>query len=179
MLRQIGKHDYHYQTGYLAGPFDFLPSIRIGKIFLHKLQIKYVQPIFKMGGMYSKNSEAFHVTTAIFDAFHKKVLENGALPIILIYPDSGDRKRSRYNKPRRYRPLLEYLRSKDYLYIDLMTAFEPYANKYTPDDFMVTWAHFSPLAHEITAKFINNRLQEKGLTDINSVTEAIKAERND
>jgi hypothetical protein len=179
MLRQIGKHDYHYQTGYFAGSFDFLPSIRIGKIFLHKLQTKYIQPIFKMGGMYDKNSEAFHVTTAIFDAFYKKVLENGALPIILIYPDGNDRKSSRYNKPRRYRPLLEYFRSKDYLYIDLMTAFEPYADKYVPSDFMVEWGHFSPLAQEITAQFINNRLQEKGMTDINTVTEAIKAEKND
>jgi hypothetical protein len=177
MLRQIGKYDYHYQSSYLAGPFDFLPSIRIFKIFWQKLQTMFVQPIFKRDGMYNKNSEAFHVTTAIFDAFYKKVLENGALPIILIYPDSHDRKRSRYNKPRRYRPLLEYLRSKDYLYIDLMTAFEPYADKYTPDDFMVSWGHFSPLAQEITAKFINNRIQEKGLTDINTVTEAIKTEK--
>lgn len=179
MLRQIGKDDYHYQSSYCAGPIDFLPSIRIGKILLHQLSTKYLQPIFKSDGMYNENSEAFHVTTAIFDAFYKKVLENGALPIILIYPDSNDRGRSLYNKPKRYRPLLEYLRSKDYLYIDLMEAFEPYADRFTPADFMVRWGHFSSLAHLIAAKFINNMIQEKGMTDINTITEAIKAAKKD
>ncbi len=99
-LVKLGEHDYHYQARYRAGRFDFLPSVRFSKVCWHVLTTRLIRPVYSLSGMYVKSSEAFRVTAAIFDAFYQKVLENGALPIIVIYPDPRDRRRERQNKPR-------------------------------------------------------------------------------
>ena len=123
-----------------------------------------------------KTRRPFQVTVAIFDAFYHKVLKNGALPIIVIYPDSQDRRRGRLKKPRRYQPLLEYFTVKGYRYIDLLTAFEPFRHQYRSKEFMVAWGHFSPLAHKISAQYINAYMRKETLTDLLEITRAIQAE---
>ncbi len=74
-------------------------------------------------------------------------------------------------------PLLSYFNDKGYRYIDLMTAFEPYRGQYKSKDFMVAWGHFSPLANQIAAQYMDAYLQKETLTDLSNITALIQAER--
>ena len=174
VMAKLGENDYYYNMRYLEGRFDFLPSIRFAKILLNTLSRKTSISIYRHDGYYNIESEAFKITTHIFDAFYHDVLENGALPVILIYPDLNDQIRSRDKKERRYTPLLDYFRSKDYYYIDLLDALEHYESSFTIDDFVEDWGHFSPLGNMIIAEFIYKKLNNRGLTNISKLRETIQ-----
>ena len=177
VLVKLGQNDYHYQINYSSSLLDFLPSVRLVKIFWFNLNTRVFDPIFKLGGMYSDTSEAYQVTVEIFDNFYRNVLENGALPIVLIFPDSNDQRRSREKKKRRYSPLLSYFRSEGYYYIDTLGALEPYERSYRIKDLAVKWGHYSPIGHKIIAKYIYTHLSSLGFTNLPQIKEAIKKER--
>jgi hypothetical protein len=177
VLARLGKNDYHYQTNYHRGTFDFLRSVRFVKIFWCYLVKKVLNPIFNIDGMYNENSEAYVVTLKIFDAFYLKALENGALPVILIFPDINDQWRSRDKKIRRYTPLINYFRSKGYRFIDTLDALEPYESSYTVDELVENWGHYSPLGNRIIAAYIYSHLKNWGLLNLAKLKEEIKIER--
>ena len=176
VLARLGENDYHYQTNYNRGAFDFLQSVRFVKVFSHYLIIKVLNPIFNINGMYNVNSEAYDVTAKIFDAFYLKVLENGEFPVILILPDINDQRRSRHKKERRYTPLITYLRSKGYRCIDTLGALEPYESRYTVDELVENWGHYSPLGNRIIAEYIYLQLKNWDLLNLTKLKEGIKVE---
>jgi hypothetical protein len=122
MLAKLGESDYHYQTNYNKGAFDFLPTVRFIKLFWSTLNKQIINPIFQQDGTYNVQSEAYAVTVKILDTFYRKVLENGALPIIVIFPDINDQRRSRDKQERRYTPFLRYFHEKGYRFIDTLGA---------------------------------------------------------
>jgi len=176
VLSEIGKNDYFYKTHYSKGRFDFLPSVRLVKILWAAVERKVNNPIFH-DGMYNPQSEAYLVTRKIFDEFHKKVLENGALPIIVIFPDLNDHERSRAGKSLRYSVLLKYFQEKGYRYINLMDALKPYESKYSLNELTRQWGHYSPLGSQIIANYLSQQLHAWRFDDLSKVTEAIRAER--
>jgi len=176
VLAELGENDYHYQIKYCSNSFDFLPSVRFAKIFLYYFKKKSLDPIFKMDGMYAVESEAYQVTIKLFDEFYQKVLENGALPVILIFPDINDQRSSRKNKERRYTPLLNYFQSKKYYFIDTLGALKPHESLYTVDDFTENWGHYSPIANKLIAKYINRHLINWNIKGLPSLKNIIQAE---
>jgi len=177
VMARLGENDYHYQTNYNRGAFDFLQSVRLIKTLWHYLEIKVLNPIFNLDGMYNVNSEAYDVTVKIFDSFYLKVLENGALPVILIFPDINDQQRSRDKRKRRYTPLINYFRSKGYRFIDTLGALEPYESRYTVDELVENWGHYSPVGNRIIAEYIYLHLQNWDLLNLAKLKEEIKVER--
>lgn len=177
VLSELGRNDYHYVGQYRAGPLDFSPSIRLGKMVAAQIRMARQIPIFTADGRYEQRSEAYEVTVRIFDAFYRKVLEDGALPIIVVLPDANDQRRSRDGEPRRYAPLLEYFRSRGYRYIDALGALEPVQRRYTMSDLSVEWGHFSKLGNDIIAKYILERLVEWNLDEVPKANAAAASER--
>ena len=179
VLAKIGENDYHYQTRYKQGAVDFLPTVRLTKMFWSAIkQNVFNPPIFNRRGMYNVESEAYEVTLKIFDAFYSKVLENGALPIIVIFPDRNDQELSRQKQTRRYTPLLNYFRTQKYLFIDTLDALEPYESQHTIKELTRAWGHYSPLGNKIIAEYILGRLKAWHLTNLSKVEESIQVERN-
>lgn len=176
VLAELGQNDYHYQTNYNKGAFDLLPSVRFTKMFWFALN-KSFNSIFQRDGMYNTKSEAYEVTLTIFDAFYRKALEHNALPIILIFPDLHDHRRSRNKEQRRYTPLLNYLVTKGYRVIHLLGAFEPYESHYTIDELTQKWGHYLPLGNKIIAEYISTHLKDWDITDPSKVGEAIQGAR--
>jgi hypothetical protein len=113
----------------------------------------------------------------IFEAFHRQVLDKGALPIILIFPDLNDQLRSREKKERRYASLINDLRHKGFYFIDVLMALEPYESRYTIKDLTRDWGHYSPLGNIIVAEFIHKNLKEWGFTSVPKLPEAIMKKR--
>ena len=126
--------------------------------------------------MYNVDSEAYQVTSAIFGAFYRKVLEDGALPIIVVYPDLNDHGRSRKGRTRRYAPLLDEFRRRGYRTIDLLDAFEPENDRYTIGDLTRAWGHYSPLGNRLVARYILDRLNDWGFADRETVEAAKRRE---
>lgn len=175
VLTELGRNDYHYVGNYAAGPLDFSPTVRLVKMFAARIQKKRQNPIFTSDGRYNQQSEAYEITVRIFDAFYRKVLEDGALPIIVVLPDLNDLYRSREGKPRRYSALLDYFNSKGYRYIDVMDALEPAQQRYKMTDLTVRpWGHYSKLGNDIVARHILQTLEARHLATVAEVKDSVR-----
>lgn len=177
VLSALGRNDYHYAGLNRAGLLDFSPSIRLGKMAFAQIRAARQIPIFTTDGRYEPRSEAYEVTLRIFDEFYKKVIEDGALPIIVVFPDLNDQRRSREGKPRRYAPLLEYFQSSGYRYIDALVALERVEQRYTVSDLSVRWGHFSKLGNDIVARYMLQTLGGWNFDDPKAAGAAANVER--
>lgn len=158
VLPELGRNDNHFVDAYSAGPFDFSPSVRLGKLVIASIRNQPRAPILTADGRYETRSEAYEVTLRIFDAFYRKAVEDGALPIIVVFPDLNDQMRSRAGQPRRYDPMLQYFRSRGYRFVDVLGAFKPVESRYTINDLSVKYGHFSVLGNDLVARYILERL---------------------
>jgi hypothetical protein len=177
VLRELGQHDYHYQITYQAGPFDVLPSVRFAKIFSYYVRKSLLDPIISVRGVYDVDSEAFKVTLAIFDAFYREVLTNGAMPIVVVLPDINDQRHNRAKRERRYRPLLDTFKQREYRFIDVLDAFEPEESRYSIGQLTAAWGHFSPLGGRLAARYVLQQLRDWDYLDVDTVRDAMRAEQ--
>lgn len=158
VLPVLGQYDYFYQRTYYKGYFDFLPSIKLYKVIRYDT---FKKPDFFTNGLYNKESEAFRVTTRIFDDFNSHIVKNGSIPIILVFPNYLNIKHHTQGNPSVYQPLLEYFDKKGYKYIDLMDAFKtPVRNQ---DITCFVRSHYTPLGNSITAEYIMEYLKTNKL----------------
>jgi GDSL-like Lipase/Acylhydrolase family len=179
VLSEFGKNDYHYQKRYPQGTFDFLPSVRLGKIVVQRLGEMAREDVITPDGSYNTRSEAFKVTDRIFEKFYRAALMNGSLPVILVYPDRPDIKAFPQRQTSRYQPLLKSFESKQYRFIDLMRAFTQHDPALDWKKLSVDgWGHYSPLGHKITAEHLLKYLDEQGLTSREAISRKVIEERN-
>lgn len=163
VLREIGDKDYFYQAGYLAGPMDRLPSVRLLKVAIRSVKER-LNPVVTKEGAYAVSSEPFALTTTIFDEFHCAVLQHESLPVIIVYPDLGDFARYHSHRPRRYEPLLEHFKSQGFRYLDVLDAFIA-RDPHVPVDRLTIgrWGHYSQFGNEVVAKYLLRYLNDQGL----------------
>jgi hypothetical protein len=163
VLKEIGRNDYYYQVGYLAGPMDRLPSVRLFKIATQILKER-LNPVVTREGSYAVASEAFPLMTRLFEAFYCAALQHESLPLIVIFPDLGDLSRHRNHQPKRYEPLLTHLNMKGFRYLDVLDAFVAYDSNVPKDQLTVgMWGHYSPLGNKIVASSLHSYLQKDSL----------------
>jgi hypothetical protein len=172
ILPQLGSHDYFYQIQHKEGalanlPFPKLATMRLIKTLNYQLMnrsniIAYNwhnvgQANEYQSDEYNPESNAFQVTTAIFDAFVQAVKQNNAVPVIVLFPNQPDAKRYRQNGSQIYAPLKAYLDQQQYAYIDTITLF---ADKSKPLEDLFK-GHYSPLANQLVAAEIHRYLQDR------------------
>jgi len=148
----MGVHDYFYRQRYISGMFDWSPCMRLGKVIAEMMIVFFSDdgPIRK--GVFNESSEAFAVTTRVFDLFYRSCQEH-ALPVILIFPHMGDMQNALQNGPREYAPLLAYFESKGYRYIDLMDAFEDELRRGNLTE-LFAGLHYSARANRLVAAYV-------------------------
>jgi len=112
-------------------------------------------------GQYNAQSEAFAVTTKIFDEFVADVLKNQAVPIIVLFPPKEDLMAYRADKTKRYAPLLTHFDQKGYTYLDVIDAFETLGKDISTEDLYV--GHISPIGNKIIAQYILHYLHENNM----------------
>lgn len=156
VLPKIGANDdyYTYKKFYTTNVFDWSPTFRIIKILMHGTNQKYPLEEIITNNRYNKDSDAFKITTKIFDKVYNAALENGSTPIILVFPDKPDVSLYYSKQEKVYTPLLSYFDSKGYQYIDIMNAFQ---NTDIEDLFE---GHYSPLANKLVAEYIFDYLNK-------------------
>jgi len=149
-LPQLGRNDFFYQAGYTEGPLDFSPAMRLSKVFSHNI-LKVGDDIIK-NGQYNTSSESFQMTTKLIDNFVSEVQKTGALPIVIVFPMDVDFFNLRDHNPKRYEPLLTYLKEKQYLYIDMMDPLERLLQQIPLDQ--IIQGHYSPTSNKVVADSI-------------------------
>jgi len=162
VLPRLGAHDYYYQTRYRPGPLDLLASVRLFKLTRFDILDPF-HGIITRNGYYIRESEAFGVTTATFDAFVSDVVRQGSVPIIVLLPHPGDIARQRKTGTRRYAPLVEHLRAKGYRYVDVLDWLAAHARNTAVRDLAPT--HYSPLGNILVAEAVWNYLVTQRLID--------------
>lgn len=158
VLPSLGTRDYHFQTKYRAGPFDVLPSVRLFKMARWLTRREIVRD-----GYYDVDSEAFKVTTRIFDEFVGAARRNGSVPVILVFPSNADIRRHRKDGNRQYTPLLAHFRSRGYKYIDLLDGFATYGAGIPIDQ--LSAGHYTPLGNRLVARHVWQYLTGSRLVD--------------
>ncbi len=176
-LAKLGESDYHYRTNYNQGFADFLPSVRMAKLSWGVLEKRMIDPIYQLDGTYDRKSEAYDVTLRIFDAFYRKVLEDGSMPVIILFPDLNDQERSRRKKKPSYSPVVELFQQNGYRFIDALAALKPYEARYAVKDLVRQWGHYSPTGNRIIAEHIRERLTSWNLKQVESIMESVLSER--
>ena len=158
-LFRMGMNDYYYQNRYKSGGYDWSPTVRLIKILRYTVKNELSSNSIMINDSYNEKSEAFRVTIKIFDEFYHEVKKNKSIPIILIFPNEHDVSLYQKQKKKRYSPLLSYLDSQGYRYIDLVEIFE----QAEIESLFSAKGHYSPFANRLVAKHILNYIsQEKG-----------------
>jgi len=174
-LSEFGAHDFHYTAGLKDGSPDFSPSVRMLKLLYHQIASRYSEKndrsIYK-NGSFNTASEAYSICSMLFDAFYRDVQKNKALPIIVVFPNRSDIERYQHDKIKAYTPLITYMRSQGYRFIDLCDAFEKYAKSSPIDELFITH-HYSPMGNSIVAQFLFDYLAENRFTTPAGVKAAI------
>lgn len=158
IILELGMEDWHYQQKPKENLFDFLPSVRIIRLASYMVHSEVNSPIIH-GWKYNVDSHAFDLTLKIFDTFHKNVLGQEALPVIVLFPNKNNLHRFRDGRSNSFEPIIRHFENKGYQYIDLHMAFETYG-KYIPLNQLFA-GHYTPVANEIVAKYISDYIETK------------------
>lgn len=150
-LTQMGKNDGIYSVRYRSGALDWSPTIRLAKLSKEKIVRRYIGDGIIDRNMYNTSSDAFRVTTMIFDSFYEESNVNNSIPIIILFPNQVDVRLYLKDGRRRYSPLIDYFETKGYRYVDLLDTLLAGAGKdYDVPDLFV--GHYSPMANRIVAR---------------------------
>jgi hypothetical protein len=101
------------------------------------------------------------VTTRLLRQFYETVLEDGAQPIILIFPTREDVAAWREKSRKSYAPLLEFLAGRGYRVVDLMEVFDGPGRGLSLDELVPS--HMSPRGNMLAAEFLHRRLRSFAL----------------
>jgi len=160
ILLPLRSFDAFFPEGYAAGPFDFLRSVRLLKLAREQaLQLR--KPRLLNGEGFNPASEAFQTTVAVFDAFHRAVVEDRAKPLIVFFPSEQEVEGYRAGIPPSYEPLKEVFRQRSYDFEDALTPFQATAAHLAPQSLFVK-VHYSGLGNAIVARHLLERLANRG-----------------
>ncbi|MCA9393917.1 MAG: SGNH/GDSL hydrolase family protein [Candidatus Omnitrophica bacterium] len=164
-VRQELSHlDFFYFYRYSEDPLDFFLTARLFKV-LKKIYLKPRDKIFN-GYEYNPRSEVFRVSMAIVEEFAAEVRKEGAIPIVVFLPNSGDFWRLKDHNVKNYRPFMEIMDEKGISYFDFTAELlDEILKDEDPATFYSPQYHFSGKGNEYVARHIYRRLKEGGFLD--------------
>lgn len=169
----LGQHDAHYQAKYQESRWDFSPTVRLIKSVKARLEPE-VLVWRNAGGMCAPETEAFQVTLAVLKTFYRQVLENGQLPVIVVFPYTYDFWRAYRQESLHYGPVLQAMKSEGLSYIDTFDAFLPVTS---PEQIRsLIGGHFTPKGNLIVAEDVLSHLRANHLLDRETVRRMVQAE---
>jgi hypothetical protein len=162
VLGELGEEDYYVQRQKEARPL--LPSGRVWRYFDGEFGAEtYVRMVFNMRGRsrddfmnfandYAEGTYPLKVVTRLFDRFVAEVKENGAEPVIVIFPNREDLSGYNEGEPKAHGTLLEHFETKDYPYIDVLDLFAERYGKNIPLETMFMESHYNPETNRLLAE---------------------------
>jgi hypothetical protein len=158
-LHRFGMHDYYYQHRPHAAAWDRSAIVRMLKLVRYELLDALTAPV--RNGMYNEASEAFAVTTRLFDRFVEDARAEHAMPLIVVFPTREDFRRRADGRASAYQALLGHFTRKGYVYVDVLDAFPECRSGC--DLNAIIPAHFSVEGNRVIAEFLAGELRARGL----------------
>jgi len=158
VLRQLGANDHFYQRRERGiTRFHVLPSVRVARILRYLWFPPDSANEILRRGQYNPTSEAFRITTRIFEKFSADAARHRSVPLIVIFPEQEDLRRALDGRPKRHQPLLDYLDAHHLAYVDLVDELAPRVARDRITEILP--AHFSPAGHEMIAEILREKLR--------------------
>ncbi len=166
MRDRLGEHDRFYRRSYYSAPpaiVRFSPLARLAWDAFRVLSWKAADArglgVIGPDGCYNSSSEAYRILEALLGQWAADLSRDGAIPVVLIFPQRSDIEKWRAGKPKQYQPLLGLLRGKGIKSIDLMDAFRSCALEgvFTRD------GHYNEAGNRLVASRVGGALQGWGL----------------
>ncbi|MBI3307472.1 MAG: SGNH/GDSL hydrolase family protein [Candidatus Omnitrophica bacterium] len=158
ILNRLGTHDFYFKRSYLAGPYDFLATVRLFKIVRHRIHSRFRKDEILTDGVYNPHSEALEITLKLFDRFYEEVLNHGAVPLIVLFPNEGDIRDYKRTGRKIYGELIRHFDEKKYRYADLLEAFIPALEDHPVEEFFGATHHYTVLGNEVAARYLLKKL---------------------
>ncbi len=155
-LSKLEEHDYFYH-GRSGGRFAFLPSVRLASI----LRGRASKEAILRNDQYNVNSEAYQVTSRVLESFYRDVEDNGAVPVVLLFPNKGDIRGAWRSEEAVYTPLIENFVRRNIRYIDLQHAFDMYVDQPDIVDKLAR-GHYSIAGNDVVARYLAFHLGTPG-----------------
>ena len=160
VLPALGSDDFHYGYRYRRGLLDFSPVVRFTKVALFELKTRLASPFFE-AGQYRTDSVPYRLLDRLLAAFRCSALENGSVPVTVLFPHRADIADAIGGRPVTYRPLADALRAEGHPVIDLAEAFASMPPGTTLDD--VVLSHYTERGNALVAAFVLDYVREAGL----------------
>jgi hypothetical protein len=160
VLPLIALHDSQFKAQYVSSPFDLSPALRLSKLLRYAFT-KRNAGVLTADGAYNTSHEAFGVVCETLAAFSKTVSADGALPLIIVFPNEILAKGSRQGPA--YQPLLAWLKDQRLDHVDLQGAFDRYLDGPVSDELRAgSNGHYSAKANAMVAHFLRDELTNRG-----------------
>lgn len=173
-LAELGQYDAHYRAKHNPSVWNFSPTVRLIKSL--QVQLEPEALVWRNDeGICAPETEAFQVTLEIMQAFYRQVLENGQLPVIVVFPYVYDFWRAYRGESLHYEPFLQALSSEGLQYIDTFNAFLPIKSPQQIETLM--GGHFTPEGNQVVAGYLLDYLRARNLLSRKDVRKAVTAEK--
>jgi hypothetical protein len=156
-FHRLGADDYYYRTREHSGPWDALGVVRLAKLSARVVR-QSNGPL--RGNVYNTDSEAFKVTVATMAEFVREVRADGAMPVVLLFPQQLDLHHYLRDGTRSYDPLRKELDRLGLPYLDLVDAFEGCRPADLPS---LIPSHLTAKGDARVAAYLANRLDAGGI----------------
>lgn len=154
LLQQLGHDDYFYQRSFAAGPVSSLGVVRV----VRHVYSAYNRPL-SADGTYNTHGEPFRVTAAILERFDRKVRDDGAIPVVLFFPEREHLLRVKAGGRAPYAPLRDVVAARGGLVIDSAEGLLPALAVHGVDELYGPSRHFSVLGNEIVGRYVASALE--------------------
>lgn len=151
--RQIGRDDFYFHRGFDDGPLSRLGVVRIIRHVRNVITAPYTR-----SGLQNTRSEPFKVTAALLERFDRVVRRDGALPVVVLFPEKEDIARLAEGRSTSYEPLRAYAATHGIVVIDSAEGFRPGMEAHGIESLYGRSRHFSVLGNEIVGRYVASQL---------------------
>lgn len=162
-VRLVGANDQWYDRQVYENPLhDLSASFRLGNFLWRRVYRRYLDA----DRMWDKDtlnvrSKAFHIQTAIFQAFVKSADSMGVKPIVLFLPDRSSVERRLAGGTTMYGPLVRWAESQGVAHLDAIDAFRAAPDPQLLPQWFASGGHYSPRGNAIVADWLATQLPRR------------------
>jgi hypothetical protein len=110
----------------------------------------------------------------VFDRFHRTVLDDGSVPVIVLFPNRTDVIRHHRGEARRYQPLIDEFNRNGYAYVDLLDGLIGLPS----DSLFADGGHYAPSGNATVAAILVEYLHANGLDSPSAVADRVAEARS-
>lgn len=164
-LEQVCPYDFFCEARqYQPQPLDRLHSYRLLRTLAYQIDLSYHPPDYSYENPYARQ-----VNISLIEAFIQQVTQDGAIPVVLIFPERLSIERHGWGQETFYEQAIPIFRDKGIMVIDLAAAFVHARNTEQfdiADIYASDGGHFNQLGNRIVSQTVLAHLcQADILTD--------------